>query len=344
MTRVLLDTTYARRAPRSGTAVYLERLQDALAGLDGVDAVPAANRRRRAPAGGGLGSVRNLLSDAWWTTLQLPRLARRANAGLIHHPLPARAPLTRTPQVITVHDLSFERLPEQFDPRYRAYARRAHRDAARHAAAVICVSETTAADVRELWQVPAGKIVVAPLGPGQRLGRHDPPDHPRHFLYLGDAEPRKNLGTLLTAYQQYRAASDQPLELVLAGSARAHGPGIRIESAPDAGRLSRLFAEAAALVHPSLYEGFGLTVLESMDSGTPVIAARSPGLVETCGNAAQFADPRSPDAFADAMSDVARDPALRIRLRERGIARAGEFSWSRCAHRHADAYSLALDG
>jgi glycosyltransferase involved in cell wall biosynthesis len=343
MTRVLLDTSYARRAPRSGTAVYLEQLQKALAELDGVDVIAAANRRRRAPAGGGLGSVRNLLADAWWTTLALPQLARRGDVGVIHHPLPARARLARAPQVVTVHDLAFERLPERFDPRYRAYARRAHRDAARHAAAVICVSETTAADVRELWRVPAEKIVVAPLGPGQRLERRDASAQPGHFLYVGDAEPRKNLETLLAAYRLYRSAAERPLDLVLAGSAFAHGPGIKIESAPDADRLSELFAEAAALVHPSLYEGFGLTVLESMNIGTPVIAARSPGVLETCGDAAQFADPHDPQTFADAMSILARDAALRASLCDRGIARAGEFSWTRCALRHADAYSLALD-
>jgi glycosyltransferase involved in cell wall biosynthesis len=161
---------------------------------------------------------------------------------------------------------------------------------------------------------------------------------------VGDAEPRKNLETLLTAYRQYRNASDQSLGLVLAGTAAADGAGITVESMPDAERLSELFAGAAALVHPSLYEGFGLTVLESMHAGTPVIAARSPGLVETCGDAARFADPRSPDDFADAMSILARDDAVRATLRGRGIARAGEFSWARCALRHADAYSLALDG
>jgi glycosyltransferase involved in cell wall biosynthesis len=342
--RVLIDTTYARRAPRSGTAVYLDRLQEALEELEGVEVVAAANRRRRAPAGGGIGSIRNLLADAWWTTFALPRLARRDRAGLIHHPLPARAPLTRTPEVITVHDLAFERLPEQFDPRYRAFAHRAHRDAARHAAAVICVSETTAADVRELWRVPAEKIVVAPLGPGQRLERHEAPAQPRHFLYVGDGEPRKNLPTLLEAYRLYRQQADDALGLVVAGSATARGPGITTEPGPGSDRLSELFAGAAALVHPSLYEGFGLTVLEAMSAGTPVIAARSPGVVETCGDAAQYAAAKDPQAFADAMSAVAQDAALRSSLRDRGIARAAEFSWLRCALRHADAYSLALDG
>jgi glycosyltransferase involved in cell wall biosynthesis len=341
--RVLLDTTYVRRAPYSGTAIYLKRLQEALAELGGVEVVPAANRRRRPPAGGGLGSVRNLLADAWWGALELPRLARAGGAEVIHHPLPIRAPLTRTPQVITVLDLAFERLPEHFDPRYRAYARRVHRAAARAADAVVCISETTAADVRELWGVPAQRIVVAPLGPGQDLRRSEPAAEPRHFLYVGDAEPRKNLGVLLSAYREYRERAARPLELVLAGSAQAAGAGIRVVRAPEAAQLAELYGETAALVHPSLYEGFGLTPLEAMTTGTPVIAARSPGIVEVCDGAVRYAEARDAESFTTAMVAVASDAELRADLRARGLARASEFTWARCARRHADAYSLALD-
>jgi glycosyltransferase involved in cell wall biosynthesis len=341
--RVLLDTTYARRAPYSGTAIYLGRLQEALASLAGVEIVPVANRRRRPPAGGGLGSVRNLVADTWWSALELPRLARARGAALIHHPLPIRSPLTRTPQVITVLDLAFERLPEHFDPRYRAYARRVHRTAARSAAAVVCISETTAADVRGLWGVPAERIVVAPLGPGQELPPSEPVVAPQHFLYVGDAEPRKNLGVLLDAYAAYRERAERPLELVLAGSAEAGGAGLRVVRAPEAEQLANLYAEAAALVHPSLYEGFGLTPLEAMSTGTPVIAARSPGIVEVCADAVRYAEPRDPESFTAAMMAVGGDAGLRADLRARGLARAAEFTWARCARRHADAYSLALD-
>src|SRR5947199_995358 len=97
--RVLIDTTYARRAPFSGTAIYLERLTAALSRIDGLELVDVANPRRRLPAGGGMGSVRNLLVDRLWEAFELPRLARRHRADVIHHPLPAHSP--RCPQVIT---------------------------------------------------------------------------------------------------------------------------------------------------------------------------------------------------------------------------------------------------
>lgn len=350
--RVLLDVTFAVRAPYSGTAIYLDRVQEALSRLDGIEIVPACNKRRGAPAGGGAGSLRNLLVDHWWTAMELPRLARRHGADVIHHPLPAPTRSQRTPQVVTVHDLAFERRPECFDRAFRIYAHRCHRAAALAAGAVICVSETTAADVEILWDVPRERIVVARHGPGQMRGSPGRAA-PEHFLYVGDDEPRKNVTTLLAAYQVYRARAQSPLALVLAGAvdrcgpgvkggADRCGPGVRTEHRPGAERLAQLYAGAAALVQPSLYEGFGLTALEAMSTGTPVIAASSPGLVEVCGDAARYADPREATAFAAAMGDLAGSSALRDELGARGLARAQRFSWEACARAHVDAYSLAF--
>jgi glycosyltransferase involved in cell wall biosynthesis len=347
--RVVLDTTYARRAPYSGTAVYLQGLARALSELGGVEVAEVYNRRRRPPGGGGLASVGNALADRWWVEIELPRLAAATGADVIHHPLPAHSRAAATPQVITVHDLAFERLPDRFDRAYRAYARSQHRAAARQAAAVICVSETTAADLRELWGISAERIVIAPHGPGQELPaparRTRPADHGErpHFLYVGDDEPRKNLATLLEGYAGYRESERQPLDLVLAGTASggAPAPGIRREHRPGPERLARLYADAVALVHPALYEGFGMTPLEAMRIGTPVIAAAAPGVSEVCGDAARYVDPRDPRALAAAMAELAASETLRARLAERGRRRAAAYSWAASARRHLDAYSLA---
>jgi glycosyltransferase involved in cell wall biosynthesis len=341
--RVLIDTTYAHRAPFSGTGVYIRRLCEELSALDRVELVQVANRRRRPPAGGGAGSVRNVLGDLRWTLLELPRLARRHRAELIHHPLPAWIPLVRIPQVITVVDLAFERLPRHFDRGFALYAHTTHRAAARAAKVVVCISETTAADARELWHVPAERIVVAPLGPGQELrptASDRPP--PSHFLYVGDNEPRKNLPVLLEAYAAYRSDVPTPLDLVLAGSAAAQAPGVIPVSSPSAAVLHDLYRQAAALVHPSLYEGFGLTAVEAMVLGTPVLAARSPGIVEICADAVRYADAGDPQSFARGMAELAANPGLRDELAARGRRRAERFSWAACARAHEDAYSLAL--
>lgn len=335
--RVLLDMTYALRGP-SGTAVYLERLSDALRAA-GIDVVAAADARRRPPAGGGTGSARNLARDTWWTQVALPRRARAAHADVLHHPLPALARAASCPQVVTVHDLAFERLPDHFTPAFRRWASLTHRRAAGGADAVICVSQTTRRDALARWGLEGAKIVVAAHGPGQELAVRGM--RMGHFLYVGDDEPRKNLALLLDAHARYRAqAGEAALDLVLAGSARAEQEGVRCEPEPD---LAALLGGAAALVHPALHEGFGLTPLEAMQAGVAVIAARSPGLTETCADAVLYVDPYDSGALAHELRRVAADAALRAMLAARGRERAAAFSWRASARAHIEAYTLAQD-
>jgi glycosyltransferase involved in cell wall biosynthesis len=315
--------------------VYVRRLYEALEASGEVEVVRAANPRRRPPAGGGLGSVRNALRDEWWTSVELPRRARAAGAELIHHPLPAHAYGSQLAQVVTVHDLAFERVPRDFALAFRVYARYAHRAAARQAAAVIAVSRTTAEDLRELWGVEGERVFVAPHGPGHalRVGVPAVAGEP-YFLYVGDAEPRKDLPTLLGAYERYRAGGGRR-GLVLAGAARATGPGIRVEPSPSSERLGILYNGATALVHPSRYEGFGLTVLEAMSVGTPVIAAACPAVVELTDGTARMFEPGDVAALAAALA--APPPAASGARR-----RAAQFSWATSAERHLAAYSWAL--
>lgn len=353
--RVLLDTTFSRRGP-SGTSVYVDRLGAALEEA-GVEVVRAANPRRPAPAGGGVGSAVNLLLDRLWTDVELPRRGRRVGADVIHHPLPARGRGTRCGQVVTVHDLAFVAHPELFDARFRRYAALAHRAAVRGAEAVVCVSHATASELAQHWGVGGERVVVAHHGPGQiegrgpaSRGRGADVDEPgarqgRHLLYVGDDEPRKNLGLALAAHARYREAcqadGEPPLELVLAGSARRDGPGVRCEPAPAPARLAELYAGAAALVHPARHEGFGLTALEAMAAGAPVIAAQCPAVVEVCGPAARYVQADDADGLASLLRAVGRDPGLRERMSADGRRRAGVFSWARSARAHIKAYTVA---
>ncbi len=341
--RVLIDTTYARRAPHSGTAVYLERLIAALSEATDVDVVTAANESRGAPGGGDATSLVNAAADLRWTELTLPRRARRVQADVLHHPLPAHSHHSAVAQVVTVHDLAFERRPELFAAAYRRWAHVAHRHAARRADVVICPSDTTAADVRQLWGIASTKLVVARHGPGQLPAAPAPrAAAPGHFLYIGDAEPRKDLPTLLRAHRLYMQAASRPQPLILAGSAQLEQRDVIVERDPTPGRLAELLAGAVALVHPSVYEGFGLTLLEAMSAGTPVIAAAAPGARETCGEAARYVVPGDPPALARALGEVAAQPALQAELAARGRVRAAAFSWKLAARAHRDAYSLAL--
>ena len=319
--RVLIDTTFARRGP-TGSGVYVNRLVAALR-AEGVDVIDACNDRRRPPAGGGLGSLRNLASDVAWTQARL----RRQEGDVIHHPMPAHVRGERRPQVVTVHDVAYEVEPGWFDARYRVFATRALRRATRRADVVICGTESTKRDLEARWGLE--RVTVAPYGPGQEL---DVPERkePRHFLYVGDAEPRKDLPTLLAAHARYASRTADPLPLVLVGSVTAHQPGVRVAGRVTEEELADLHAHAAALVHPSRHEGFGFTVAEALHAGTPVIAVENEAIEEVAGGHALVVPPGDVDALAAAL---ANPPQPRQDRR---------FSWAACARAHIEAYRLAL--
>jgi alpha-1,3-rhamnosyl/mannosyltransferase len=337
--RVAIDTTYARLGP-SGTGVYIARLVDALR-AEGVDVVElrAPLRRRRGGRNKAL-SAANAALDLTWTHDMLPRAAARAKADVLHHPLPAAA-RTHTPQVVTVHDVAFARRPEDFGPAWRRYALRTHRNAVAKAGAVVAVSETTARDAVSWLRAAPERVVVAPHGPGQELvvGTRGPG---AHFLYVGDDEPRKRLSALLAAHADY-VGQGGALPLVVAGRA---GAGHEMESRviwrpdPDRAALAELFANAAALVHASREEGFGLTILEAMATGTPVIAARNAAVEELAAEAALIVEEW---VLPEAMLRIERDERLREMMGRAGRHRAGEFSWQRSAKAHIEAYTLARD-
>lgn len=359
--RVLIDTTALGRGP-SGTATYLRGLLSGLGEL-GVDVVEAADvqRRRGSPNGGrrsALGvarSARNLAAGAAWTHQGLATAVREAGADVLHHPLPARSRLAGVPQVVTVQDLAFERLPWAFDPAWRRIARVTHRRAAHRADAVVCISEATARDVRALWGLEGEGITVAhlaaaaPEGGTERSEPADDADPGGWLLYVGDAEPRKNLPTLLEAWRRHRAVSGRSgspaLDLVLAGGAAraaADEPGLRMHPAPDPEELEGLWRGARALVHPALHEGFGLTPLEALARGVPVLAGRIPAVLEVCGEAAAYFDPRDPAELAARLNELAGDPTIGLDRAAEGRRRARTFSWRRCAEHHLHAYRTAL--
>lgn len=341
--RVLIDTSHLRRGP-SGTGVYIEQLVRALRARGNVELVLASQPRRLGPGAGNVPrSAANALLDLRWLHLGLPAAARRAGADIVHHPLPAFSPRLACAQVATFHDLAFAALPAGYGRVWRALAGRAYRLAAERSAAVVCVSEHTAVDLARSFGGPPEKVVVAPHGPGQVEGLEPAPAAERsHLLYVGDAQRRKNLDLLLDAYARYRERAAEPAPLVLAGSAasRAGAPGVSGVERPSRADLLALHGAALALVHPSADEGFGLTVLEALALGTPVIALRNAATEELAGRAGVLVDGAA--EMAQAIERVAGDPGWRAGLARAGRESAARYGWEQSARAHERAYTLAL--
>lgn len=266
--------------------------------------------------------------------------------------------------VATVHDVIPLILPETFTLRHRLVARAALARVRRKADLVIVPSLAVKDDVERRLGLPADRVVVTPEGCEPRFrpaaartvaevaARYRLP--PRYLLAVGVQDPRKNLTALLQAFARLRRHGDidAGVQLVLAGTqGRLAAPFARtvrtlgLESAVvlpgfvDDDDLPAVYSGAAVFVFPSLYEGFGLPVLEAMACGAPVVTSDAASMTEVAGGAAMLVDPRDVAGLAAAVAQVLHDERLRERLRAAGLARARQFSWKTAARQTLDAYA-----
>jgi len=305
---------------RAGTARYVAHL---LAELPELEQLRFDGRGRLATA----------LRDLWWYPVALPRAARRLD--VLHCPT-FRAPLRPgVPLVITVHDLAVLRHPGTFNQWSRHYSRLAVPRVARAARLVIAVSEFTKGELLELLRVPEEKIRVIPNGVAGVFSPDGLAAEGDYLLAVGTLEPRKNLG----AAQQ--AARRLGMRLLVVGGRGWGGvqPDGWLGRVPDE-RLAELLRGARCLVYPSLYEGFGLPVVEAMACGTPVVTSAGGATEEVAGGAAVLVDPRDPGAIAAGIEDAL---GRRDELRARGLERARAFSWVAAAAATAEVYREAVE-
>lgn len=280
----------------------------------------------------------------------LPIRLRRDRAALVHAPNCFLPLLRHCPGVVTIHDLAFERYPEDFARRtawkYRTFTPRATRSAER----VICVSRSTCDDVCERYGVdPANTRVVYP-GPYVPIGESEPPPGP-YVLAVGDLRGKKNLIRLVEAFRAARETAGLPHKLVLVGLDLGAGERIRA-AAGDAPveltgfitdeRLDELMRGADLLAYPSLYEGFGSAVTDAQRRGTPVIASNITSLPEAGGDGAEYFDPVDVEDIAATLLRVLQDHELRAGMIERGRAHAATLSWERAARETAAVYAELL--
>jgi glycosyltransferase involved in cell wall biosynthesis len=299
-----------------------------------------------------------------WALLGRPGLPPAlADADLVHATNHAAVPPAGAGQrlVVTVHDLAFEYFPGLFPRPWRLLYRAGLRAAVKRADAILTPSRNTAEDVLSRTRVDPRKLYVVPLAASLPTGALDVGDVlarlkiPRPFvLFVGTLEPRKNLVRLIRAYRRV-AASGLPHALVLAGplgwnhdslmrELALQGPGEVLMTGPiPPEELDAVYRAADAFAYPSLYEGFGLPVVEAMARGLPTVTSASSSIPEVAGDAAVVVDPRSVREIAQALERVLTDPELARRLGSAASARAERFSWDETARLTLEVYERVLE-
>lgn len=286
--------------------------------------------------------------EAAFEQFGMARAARKAGGDLLHVPncfLPIRR--RDLPGVVTIHDLAFEVYPEDFAPLTGRKFRYITPRAARSADAVIVPSAFTADDVIERYGVDAERVYVVPEAPALAQGSDMGPST-EYLLGVGDLRTKKNWERLVRVWRRLREEEDLPHELIIAGVDTGERGALRAAAGDHPlalpGYVSDIVLDglirgADVLVHPSLYEGFGLVVLEAMVRGTPVAAARGTSLTEAGGDAAVYFDPLDETEMASAILEALSN---REDLRDLGHAHAAKFSWDRAAAATVDVYRRVI--
>ncbi len=306
------------------------------------------------------GGPRGAFERRWWLWGLHHEMIRRGVS--LFHGVDFSVPyLPLRPSVMTVHDLSpwlyspVTKQPWQPDAG-RIRRRTAMLLRARIPTMVITPTEAIRRAVVDYFNFPSARVVAVPLAASEhfrpiscashpnRTG-HDPGAAP-YFLFVGTLEPRKNIPLLIDAWREVRARHN--IDLVIAGRRRsdfppiAPEPGLRVIGAVPEQDLPGLYSNALAVIYPSLYEGFGLPVLEAMQCGAIVVASRDPAIMEVAGDGATLIDSHDARGLAELLDSIARSPDTFAPLRERALARARQFSWRRTAELTQDVYDTAL--
>ena len=327
MLRVGLDVS-PLSLTKAGTARYLTSL------LDGLEAEPEVEVRRYELTGSG--RLTKLRRDALWYRFSLPRAARGDGVDVLHAPT-MRAPFrSRVPLVVTIHDLAVLRRPETFNGWTRRYSAYSLPRVARAADAIVVGSAFSRDEVAELLKVPEDRIRVIPYGVGPPFTPEGPAADGDYVLAVATLEPRKNLNRLA---EGFRRAGLDGLELRIVGAegwgdVRVHGrPWVRMLSRVDDDELARLYRGAAAVAYVSLYEGFGLPVLEAMASARPVVAPAGRPFSEFSEGIAFAVDPLDPDSIAHGLQQAVAAGSQAV-----GPRRAADFTWDRAVQSHLELY------
>ena len=326
MLRVALDTS-PLTLTKAGTARYLTSL------LDGLEREPSLEVSRL--SWGGDGRATKVTRDTFWYPVRLARAARNAGAAILHCPT-MRAPLrSKIPLVVTVHDVAVLRHPEAFNGWTRRYSARTLPRVVRAANAIVVGSAFSRDELLELLPVDESKVHVIPYGVGPPFSPEGPAAEGDYVLAVSTLEPRKNFDRLV---EGFRRSGFDGLELRVVGAEGWGGVGvdgdrIRHLEGVDDEELARLYRGAVAVVYVSLYEGFGLPVLEAMACGTPVVAPAGRPYDEFSQGITFEVDPLDVDSIAMGIQRAVASGSQPV-----GVRRAADFTWERAVASHVDLY------
>lgn len=356
----------ALTSPAAGVRRYTSELLRALSGLGEPLDLVILGGDPSAPVPDGAERVAepfHLPTNAGWTLVGLPQAMRRGRVDLLHAPSYTAPFWAPAPVVVTVHDVSYARRPEFFPYRRDAVRRAFYRRSAVGATLVVTDSSFSASEIGQAYGIPADRVVVVPLGVDASF--HAGPQAAcvpagvtaPFVLHVGDLHERRNLPMLLEAVfaARTRTPALAGLSLALAGVDRGVGQSlvdaagqrgqpdaVRLLGSVDEARLRALYRGAFALAYPSLYEGFGLPLVEAMASGLPVLASQAASIPEVVGGGGLLLDANRGDDWTDALVRLATDAALAADLRARGLARAATFTWARTAEMTLEVYRRAV--
>lgn len=367
--RIGIDARLAA-APRTGIGSYTGSLVDALARIGGPDRFvffsdePLQGTREQRFTNAVLPVKQRLL----WTFGALPGACRAQRLDLFHGTSNFELPVfAGCPLVATVHDLIPLRCHGAVSRQYRLLFGLLIRRALWAARLVMTDAESTRREILESYPVAPHKVVTVPLAAGPAFTPDPDPEgrrrvcarhglDGRYLLFVSVFEPRKNIPLLVDAFEIFRREypHGSAFQLALAGGAGWHGeeiaesvrrrglePAVRLLGYVSEEDLPWLYRGAELAVVPSQYEGFGLSALEAMACGTPVLAAATSSLPEVVGDAGELFAPGDPALLAHRIAEITAAPEHRAAMRERGLARAADFSWDRTARQVLEVYREA---
>jgi glycosyltransferase involved in cell wall biosynthesis len=358
--KIAFDAFEAGFHPRTGTSHYVAQLTEALLRVDSQNTYELFYKSGHTILNSpdSISAKPNPLwspsNRTFWSQIRLPISLMRHSFDIIHSP-GHRVPWGHNKKLIcTIHDLAVLRFPEMFTPGHRTRLAWFTKSAVDRSNRIIADSEATKRDLCEFYKINPEKIDVVHLGVNSSLfhpHKISPRDQTPYILAVGALQPRKNYSLLIRAFERLCEIWQEPLELRIAGQRGWMWQPLeeQVKNSPVAKRihllgyvpeteLPTLYATATMFAMPSLYEGFGIPLLEAMASGTPILAANNSSLPEVVGDSALLLDANDVNVWTHSMLKLLKDPKLCDEMTTKGLARARKFSWEETARKTISVY------